>query len=87
MGTVSVRMPDEEIEKLDKIAEREGKSRSAVLREFAEEKIEENSVAALEDLVGILSDEEAEEFKDVVEENRKKMTEDFEKRQERLFGE
>ena len=87
MGTVSVRMSEDEISKLDEIAEQENKSRSAVLREFAKEKIDENSVAALEDLIGILSDDEAEEFEKVVERNRKKIDEEFKKRQEELFGE
>lgn len=86
MGTVSVRMPDEDIKKLEDIAEREGKSRSAVLREFAEEKMDEDPYDALQDLFGIISDEEAEGMREAINENRKKMDEDFKKRQEELFG-
>ncbi|MFB6208636.1 MAG: DUF6290 family protein [Candidatus Nanohaloarchaea archaeon] len=85
MGTVSIRMPDEEIEKLERLAEREGKSRSAFLREIAEEKIEKDSTSSLWDLAGILSDEEAEEMREVIKEKRKKTTEDLKKRAKEAF--
>lgn len=89
MGTVSIRMPDDEIEKLERLAEREGKSRSAFLRELAEEEIEKESdtYEALEEIFGILSDEEAEGIREAIRENRKKMNRDFKKRQEELFEE
>lgn len=87
MGTVSVRMPDEEIDKLEEIAKREGKSRSALLRELAEDRIDNDSVSTLWDLVGIISDEEAKEMREVIGENRKKTTESIQKRAKKVFEE
>lgn len=85
MGTVSVRMPDEEIEKLEKIAEREGKSRSAVLREFAEEKMEDEIEPNMEEIFGIISEEEGEGLKEAVEEVKSEATESFERSVEEKF--
>ncbi|MFB6158035.1 MAG: DUF6290 family protein [Candidatus Nanohalobium sp.] len=85
MGTVSVRMPDEEIEKLEKIAEREGKSRSAVLREFAEEKMEDEIEPNMEEIFGIISEEEGEGLKEGVEEVKSEATESFERSVEEKF--
>ncbi|MFB6245754.1 MAG: DUF6290 family protein [Candidatus Nanohaloarchaea archaeon] len=86
MGTVSVRMPDEEIRKLEDLARRKGKTRSGLLRELAEEKISENSIEVLENLVGVLDASEAEKFEETVGEARSEMEESIDRGTMREFG-
>ncbi len=72
MGTVTVRMPDEEIEKLEKIAEKEGKTKSSLLREITEKEIKRGSPEALKSIAGAWSEERAEEVRRGIKEMRKK---------------
>ncbi|MDY6774119.1 MAG: ribbon-helix-helix protein, CopG family [Candidatus Nanohaloarchaea archaeon] len=84
MGTVSVKMPDEEIEKLERLAESEGKTKSSFMREMAETELEERSATGLRELVGVLSSEEAEELREGIKEMREEMDEDVERRIEAM---
>jgi len=69
-----VKMSDDDIEKLEHLAEREGKTKSSFMRELAEEKMEKTSISSLEELKGVLSQDESESVRKAVRRNEPVLT-------------
>lgn len=80
-----MRLPDDDIERLERLAERRGTSKSALMREFARRELRRETVTVLRDIVGVLSNEEAEEMERAVSEVREEMDEEMRRRSKEFF--